>query len=55
MLIVDDYTRWMWVYVIKTKDQAQSVFKKFKAEAENMRGHRIKTLRTDRGGEFLST
>lgn len=29
-------------------------FVKFKAEAENMCGERIKKLRTDRGGEFLS-
>lgn len=55
MLIVDDYTRWMWVYMIKSKDEAQSVFMKFKAEAENMSGNCIKTLWTDRGGEFIST
>lgn len=44
MLIVDDYNRWMWVYVIKSKDQASSLFKNFKADAENMCGCRIKTL-----------
>ena len=54
MLIVDDYSRWMWVFVIKSKDQACSVFRKFKLQAENTSGQRIKTLRTYRGGEFLS-
>ena len=54
MLIVDDYSRWMWVNILRTKDQTLPVFTKFKTLVENMRGCRIKTLRTDRGGEFLS-
>jgi len=54
MLLVDDLTRWMWVHVLKTKDQACSEFVKFKAVAENFCGRRIKTLRSDRGGEFLA-
>lgn len=55
MLIVDDYNRWMWVYVIKSKDQVSSLFKNFKADSENMCGCRIKTLRTDHGREFISS
>ncbi|XP_062224514.1 uncharacterized protein LOC133923077 [Phragmites australis] len=54
MLIVDDYSRWMWVFMIKSKDQACSMFRKFKLQAENTSRQRIKTLRTDRGGKFLS-
>ncbi|KAI3435142.1 RRM domain-containing protein [Psidium guajava] len=54
MLIVDDNTRWMWVYMIKTKDQAYVTFKNFKQLVENTSRRRVKTLRTDRGGEFLS-
>lgn len=54
LLIVDDYTRWMWVFVIKSKDQALEAFTKFKPLAENTAGRRVKTLRSDRGGEFLS-
>ena len=33
ILIVDDYTRWMSVSVLKTKDQAVQAFAKFRAEA----------------------
>lgn len=55
LLIVDDCTRWMNVIVLKTKDQASSAFAKFKAEAENNLGHKIKTVRSDRGGEFVAT
>ena len=54
MLNVDDYSRWMWVNILRTKDQTLPAFTKFKTLEENMRGCRIKTLRTDRGGEFLS-
>ena len=57
MLLVDDFSRWMWIYVIKTKDQALLMFEKFKRLVENSQNWHIKILRTDRGGggEFLST
>lgn len=42
------------MFVIKTKDQALEAFTKFKPLAESTAGRRIKTLRSDRGGEFLS-
>ena len=54
MLLIDDYTRWSYVYVLKTKDQALDAFVKFKAEAENVTGEKIKALRSDRGGEFIA-
>ena len=54
MLLVDDFSRWMHVYVLKSKDQAFDAFVKYKAETENLTGCKIKTLRTDRGGEFIS-
>ena len=54
MLLIDDYTRWSYVYVLKTKDQALDAFVKFKAKAENVTGEKIKTLRSDRGAEFIA-
>ncbi|KAJ0532731.1 putative RNA-directed DNA polymerase [Helianthus annuus] len=54
LLIVDDFTRFMWVYLLKTKDEAFIMFKKFKAEAEQNNPYQVKMLRTDRGGEFNS-
>lgn len=53
-LLVDDYSRIMWVYMLKSKDQAFDTFKKFKAQVENSTGKRVKVFRTDRGGEFTS-
>jgi len=54
MLLVDDFSRWMDVSMLKSKDQAVDEFVKYKAEMQNQTGCRIKVLRTDRGGEFLS-
>ncbi|KAG6471153.1 hypothetical protein ZIOFF_072254 [Zingiber officinale] len=55
LLIVDDFTRWMWVFILAAKNDAFRAFKKFKFLTENKTEYKIKTLRTDRGGEFLST
>jgi transposase InsO family protein len=44
----------MSVHFLKSKDQAVIAFAKFKAEAENRVGYKIKTVRSDRGGEFLA-
>ena len=35
MLLVDNFSRWMWIYVIKTKDQALLMFEKLKRLVEN--------------------
>ena len=51
---IDDYSRKTWVYFLKHKSDAFSCFQQFKALVENQSGHRIKTLRTDRGGEYVS-
>ncbi|KAM1032295.1 hypothetical protein ACFX2I_035891 [Malus domestica] len=55
MLIVDDATRMIWVYFLRYKSDAFSCFKKFKAMTELQTGLKVKCLRSDRGGEFLSS
>jgi len=54
LLVVDDHSRYMWVELLKTKDEALSHFKKIKQQAELEHGRKLKALRTDRGGEFNS-
>lgn len=44
----------MWVYIIKTKDEALTKFRVFKTQVENESSYKLKMLRTDRGGEFNS-
>jgi transposase InsO family protein len=42
------------LYILKTKDKVFSKFQEFKAEIENLTNKKIKTLRTDNGGEYTS-
>lgn len=54
LLIVDDCTRFMWIVLIKSKDEALAAFKSVRAKVELETGLKVKALRTDRGGEFTS-
>lgn len=49
---IDDYSRYMYLYLLHSKDEALDVFKFFKAEVENQSGKHIKIVRSDRGGEY---
>lgn len=53
-LLVDDFTRVMWVYMLKSKDEVFSVFKRFRDQVEDDK-KKLKVFRTDRGGEFTFT
>ena len=50
MTFIDDCTRFCYVYLLKTKDEALHYFKIYKAEVENQLERKIKRLRSDRGG-----
>ncbi|GJU16302.1 putative RNA-directed DNA polymerase [Tanacetum coccineum] len=50
----DDFSRYGYVYLIKHKSDTFEVFKKYQNEVENQLGRKIKVLRSDRGGEYLS-
>jgi hypothetical protein len=52
---VDEYSRMMWLYLIKTKDEVLNVFLKFKVMVEKQAERKIKILRSDGGGEYTST
>ena len=51
---VDDFSRRVWVYTMKTKDEVLDIFLTWKKMAENQTGRKIKCLRTDNGGEYRS-
>ncbi|KAJ9551125.1 hypothetical protein OSB04_015170 [Centaurea solstitialis] len=50
----DDFSRYGFIYLMKNKSDTFEVFKGFKNEVENQLGKKIKMLRSDRGGEYLS-
>lgn len=51
---IDDFTRMVWVYFMKEKSEAFSIFKAFKEKAKRESGFKIKTLRSERGSEYNS-
>ena len=53
-LLVDDFTRIMWVFFLKKKSKAFQHFKIVKKLAESESGEKLKCFRTNRGGEFNS-
>ena len=54
LTFIDDYSRKTWIFPMKAKGEVFSRFKEFKAEVENLTERKIKTLRSDNGGEYTS-
>ena len=55
MTLIDDSTRFCYVYLLNIKDEALHYFKVYKAEVENQLEKKIKRVRSDRGGEYFSS
>ena len=53
--IIDDYSRKLWLYVMKDKSEAFSKFQEWCSEVESEKSSHLKCLRTDNGLEFLSS
>ncbi|GJW88751.1 zinc finger, CCHC-type containing protein [Tanacetum coccineum] len=49
---IDDAFRFCYVYLLHAKDEALDKFRIYKTEVELQQNDLIKTLRTDRGGEY---
>jgi transposase InsO family protein len=49
---IDDYSRYMYLYILYNKNEAIDAFKIFKAEVEKQCGKQIKIVRSDKGGEY---
>ena len=47
---IDDFSKYYYVYLMKTKDEVLNKFKIYKVEAENQTQSKIKILRSNRGG-----
>jgi transposase InsO family protein len=54
LLLVDDYSRYMWIVLLPSKDAAAAAIKNVQAAAERKSGKKLLALRTDRGGEFAA-
>ncbi|CAL5417495.1 unnamed protein product [Camellia sinensis] len=54
LTFIDDASRKVWVYVLKTKAEVFQHFQTFHAMVERETGKKLKCLRTDNGGEYTS-
>jgi len=54
MILVDDFSRYTWVKFLKEKSEALSKFVEFKTTVEKDFGVKVKCLRSDNGGEYMS-
>ena len=54
MVIVDDFTRYGWVYFLRRKSQAPERLKNFIRMVERQFAAKVATVRSDRGGEYLA-
>jgi transposase InsO family protein len=55
LLLVDDYSRYLWVSLISSKDQAATEIRIIQSAAERKSDNILCALRTDRGGEFIAS
>lgn len=53
LTFIDDYSRYLYIYMLEHKDQVPETFKEFKDMAERQTGEKIKVLRTDNGKEYI--
>ena len=49
---IDDHSRKVWAFPLKSKDQVFGVFKHFHASVEREKGRKLKCVRSDNGGKY---
>jgi hypothetical protein len=55
LAIVDDYSRFTWVFFLQDKSETQEVLKKFLRGAQNEFDAKVKKIRSDNNTEFKNT
>ena len=55
LVVVDDFSRYTWVFFLYDKSEVASIFKKFAKKAQNEFDCKIKKIRSDNGKEFDNT
>jgi transposase InsO family protein len=55
IIIVDDYSRFTWVFILQDKDETQEVLKIFLKRAQNKFDVKVNRIRNDNDTEFKNT
>ena len=53
LTIIDDYSRFVWVFLMQSKAETQSHLKNFVANVERQFETKVKVIRPDNGAEFI--
>lgn len=53
-VVVDDFTRYTWIFFLTNKHEVCDVFKRFCHQVENEKGCKNSIIRSDRGGELVN-
>ena len=54
LTFVDDKSRYTWCYILKRKNEVFEYFLEWKSIVERATSSKVKTLRSDNGGEYIS-
>nr|GEW93446.1 hypothetical protein [Tanacetum cinerariifolium] len=52
LVVIDDYSRFSWVFFLETKDETSRILKAFVTGMENLIDHKVQIIRCDNGTEF---
>ncbi|GJZ57786.1 putative ribonuclease H-like domain-containing protein [Tanacetum coccineum] len=52
LVVIDDYSRFTWVFFLTTKDETSKILKNFIKEIENLVDKKVKIIKSDNGTEF---
>ena len=55
LLFLDDFTHYLWIFPLKTKDIVYSLFVQFHAYVKTQFNKNIKTLQCDNGAEYVNS
>jgi transposase InsO family protein len=55
LVIIDDYSHFIWVFYLQDKSETQDVLKKFLKRAQNEFDVKVKKIRSDNDTEFKNT
>src|SRR5699024_4976677 len=54
LIFIDDLSQKCWIFFVRKKDETFSKFVEFKALVENETSKKVKALKSDNGGEYVS-
>lgn len=52
-MFVDHFTRYSWIYPLKSKTEVVTIFPQFHSKIEKMFSHKVKSLYTDDGTKYI--